>query len=120
MMMFWLCSFGTTLSRSFFVVFIESANIGGGDRYSNQFDDFEYIGDRDTFSAMKKTAPITGLTAKDLLILVLLVSNVWMLTILIGGCTKCCQRGISKEKKVKYDFNAEAVLSENERIAIIQ
>ena len=99
---------------------IETANIEGGERYSNGFDDFEHIGDRDTFSAMKKTAPIMAVTAKDLLILVLLVSNICMLTILIGGCSKCYQRGMSKEKKVKYDFNAEAVLSENERIAIIQ
>ena len=106
----------------YFVVFIESANIEGGERYSNGFDDFEHIGDRDIFSAMKKTAPIMGFTAKDLLILMLLVSIICMLTILqlIGGYTKCCQRGMSKEKKVKYDFNAEDALSENERLAIIQ
>ena len=55
---------------------------------------------------------VVTVTAKDLLILGLLMVNVLSLTVLICRCTKNCN---GNRKKMKYDFEAVA-LSENESL----
>merc|ERR1719295_1738670 len=57
---------------------------------------------------------VVTVTAKDLLILGLAMVNVLTLIVLICRCTKCL-KGDGK-KKTKYDFEAVAVLSENESL----
>ena len=59
---------------------------------------------------------VVTVTAKDLLVLGLAMVNVLTLILLICRCTKCLKG--DEKKKTKYDFEAVAVLSENESLQI--
>ena len=72
-------------------------------RFNGVLDDFEHFKVIDVMN----DAVTISVSAKDLLILALLILNVVSLAILVCKCTKCCNRN-----KVKYE--AVSVLSENE------